>query len=85
MILDEDLLPSRFLEVADAELIENERLCPEEMLSRASARFAAVVSAEGGSPKMKNLMNAPMSMTTDNWPSKKPSVKESLVEGHCNS
>lgn len=63
--MEVDLLPSRFLEAADAELIENERLCPETLLLRARARFAAVVSAEGGSPKIKNLMNAAIRITTD--------------------
>lgn len=65
MMLEEDLLPSGFFEAAEAELMERERLCPEAFLLRARARFAAVASAEGGSPKMKNLMNAPMRMTTD--------------------
>lgn len=34
----------------------------------------------GASPKMKNLMKAPMRRTTDSWPSKNPCVKERLVE-----
>lgn len=29
----------------------------------------------GASPKMKNLMNAPISSTTDSWPTSKPCVK----------
>lgn len=32
----------------------------------------------GASPKMKNLMKAPMRSTTDSWPSKNPWVKERL-------
>ncbi len=63
--LEDDLLPSCFFEAAEAEFIGKERPCPETLLLRVSARFAAVVSAEGASPKMKNLMNAPMRMTTD--------------------
>lgn len=63
--LEDDLLPSCFFEAAEAEFIGKERPCPETLLLRVNARFAAVVSAEGASPKMKNLMNAPMRMTTD--------------------
>ena len=42
------------------------------------ARNAAVTSGEGGSPNMKNLMKAPISITTDSWPRSRPCVKESL-------
>lgn len=42
------------------------------------ARRAAVTSGEGGSPKMKNLMNAPMRMTIESWPNSSPWVNESL-------
>lgn len=42
------------------------------------ARRAAVTSGEGGSPKMKNLMNAPMRMTIESWPSSSPWVNDSL-------
>lgn len=41
------------------------------------ARRAAVTSGEGGSPKMKNLMNAPMRMTIESWPSSSPWVNDS--------
>lgn len=46
---------------------------------RSVARRAAVTSAEGGSPKMKNLMKAPMRMTTESWPRSRPCVKERLL------
>jgi hypothetical protein len=46
---------------------------------RSVARRAAVTSAEGGSPKMKNFMKAPMRMTTESWPRRSPCVKESLL------
>jgi hypothetical protein len=36
------------------------------------------MSGDGGSPKMKNLMKAPIKMTTDSWPRIKPWVKEKL-------
>ena len=45
---------------------------------RARARADAVVSGEGGSPKMKNLMKQPIRMTTESWPSRKPCVNERL-------
>ena len=35
-------------------------------------------SGEGGSPKMKNLMKAPMRITTESWPRRRPWVKDSL-------
>lgn len=37
-----------------------------------------MTSGEGGSPNMKNLMNEAMRRTTDNWPRRRPCVKESL-------
>ena len=47
---------------------------------RARARAEAVVSGEGGSPKMKNLMKQPIKMTTDSWPRTKPWVNDRLGE-----
>lgn len=32
----------------------------------------------GASPKMKNLIKAPMRRTTESWPRRKPWVKDSL-------
>jgi hypothetical protein len=32
----------------------------------------------GASPKMKNLMNAPIRRTTDSWPRRNPCVNDSL-------
>lgn len=77
----ERLLASCFLKDGDAEeIMEKERrgLVLEGLLRRARARLEEVVSAEGGSPKMKNLMKAPMRITTESWPRRKPSVNESL-------
>ena len=34
---------------------------------------------EGASPNMKNLINAPISRTTDSWPSSRPCVNDSLA------
>lgn len=31
---------------------------------------------------MKNLMKAPMRITTDSWPSRKPSVNDNLQDNH---
>ena len=73
---DEDRLLFNFFGL---EVMERERLCSRARLRRARARLAAMVSGEGGSPKMKNLMNAPISITIDNWPRRKPSVKDSLA------
>lgn len=61
----------------DAELMEWDRL-RRLRLVRARARLAAVVSGDGGSPNMKNLMNTPMTMTTESWPRRNPSVNDTL-------
>ena len=39
-----------------------------------------MVSAEGGSPKMKTLMKAPRRRTMESWPRRKPWLNESLEE-----
>lgn len=62
--------------------MDRERLRRARLLRR-RARFAAVVSGDGGSPKMKNFMNAPMRMTTDSWPSRNPSVNDNLRCSAC--
>lgn len=69
--------------VEDEEVRETERRWGEVLSRRARARAEAVVSGEGGSPKMKNLMKATMRITTESWPRRKPSVKERL-EGLAN-
>lgn len=43
------------------------------------ARREALTSAEGGSPKMKNLIKAPRRMHMLSWPRRRPWVKERLV------
>jgi hypothetical protein len=55
-----------------------ERLCASVRERRSVARRAAVTSGEGGSPKIKNLMKAPMRITMESWPRRRPCVKESL-------
>lgn len=57
--------------------MEVEWWCPVCLSRRARARAEAVVSGEGGSPKMKNLMKAIMRITTESWPRRKE-VNESL-------
>lgn len=42
------------------------------------ARNEAVTSAEGGSPKIKNLINAPINITMESWPRSRPWVKDNL-------
>ena len=44
-------------------------------------RCRARASAEGGSPKMKNLMKQKMSRAMESWPRRKPWVKERLAGG----
>jgi hypothetical protein len=56
--------------------VRRERLCASVRERRSVARKAAVTSGEGGSPKMKN---APMRMTMESWPRRRPWVKERLV------
>lgn len=41
------------------------------------ARRAADTSGEGGSPKMKNFMKAPIRMTMESCPNSRPWVKDS--------
>lgn len=53
-------------------------LCARVRERRSVARRAADTSGEGGSPKMKNLMKAPMRMTIESWPNSSPWVNESL-------
>ena len=77
-MLEDDLLLSSLCEADTAPLTENERLCSRARWLRARARFAAVVSAEGASPNMKNLMKAPIRITTDSCPSRKPCVNDRL-------
>jgi hypothetical protein len=56
----------------------NDRLWASVRERRSVARRAALTSADGGSPKMKNLMKAPMRMTTDSWPRSRPWVNDRL-------
>lgn len=45
---------------------------------RSELRCSARSSADGGSPKMKNLMKKKMISAIENWPSRKPCVNDSL-------
>lgn len=56
---EEGFLPSILCGVRIEELIEMDRL------RWAKARLAATVSGDGGSPKMKNFMKAPISITIE--------------------
>lgn len=56
---EEDFLLSILCEVKIDELIEVDRL------RWARARLAATVSGDGGSPKMKNFIKAPISITIE--------------------
>ena len=58
--------------------VEEEEVKETERPRRARARAEAVVSGEGGSPKMKNLMKHPIKMTTESWPRRKPCVNDRL-------
>jgi hypothetical protein len=52
--------------------VRRDRLCARVRERRSVARRAAVTSGEGGSPKIKNFMKAPMRMTTESWPRRRP-------------
>ena len=45
--------------------VRRDRLCARVLDLRSVARKAAVTSGDGGSPKIKNFMKAPMSTTTE--------------------
>ena len=45
--------------------VRRDRLCASVLDRRSVARRAAVTSGDGGSPKIKNFMNAPIRTTTD--------------------
>ena len=66
--------------VDEDEVKETERRCPDVLSRCARAREEAVVSGDGGSPKIKNLIKAPIRITTDSWPRRNPSVKERLSQ-----
>ena len=59
-------------------MVKRERLCARVLDLRSVARKAAVTSGDGGSPNMKNLMNAPMRITIESWPRRRPWVKDNL-------
>jgi hypothetical protein len=59
-------------------MVRRERLCARVLDRRSVARRAAVTSGDGGSPKMKNFMNAPIRMTIESCPRSSPWVNERL-------
>jgi hypothetical protein len=58
--------------------VRRERLCAKVLDRRSVALKAAVTSGDGGSPNIKNFMKAPMRMTIESCPRRRPWVKESL-------
>jgi hypothetical protein len=86
VFVDDEETGRRTLEVdnfsrSDLGLVSLEdMLCSEEDLRRrAAARFDRPRDGGGGaSPKIKNWMKAPISRTTESWPTKRPWVKERL-------
>jgi hypothetical protein len=52
--------------------VKRERLCARVLDRRSVARKAAVTSGDGGSPNMKNFMKAPMRITIESWPRRRP-------------
>lgn len=80
---EEDRLLFSLEEAKDDDVIERDRLRSRPRLVRARALLAAVVSGDGDSPNMKNLINAPMMITTESWPRRKPSVNDNLRLFSC--
>lgn len=52
--------------------VKRDLLCASVLDRRSVARTAAVTSGEGASPNMKNFMKAPMRITIDSWPRRRP-------------
>lgn len=63
--LEEGTLISDLVAADGDELMEKDCLCAASWFRRANARVDAVVSGDGGSPNMKNLIKAPIRITTD--------------------
>lgn len=55
-------------------------LCANVRDLRSVARMEATTSGEGGSPKMKNLMKAASTSTTESWPRMRPCVNDRLLD-----
>lgn len=69
-------------ETREGRRVRRERLWARVRERRSVARAEATTSGLGGSPKMKNLMKAPMRRTMESWPRRRPWVKERLL-GRC--
>jgi hypothetical protein len=52
--------------------VKRDRLCARVLDRRSVARKAAVTSGDGGSPNIKNFMKAPMRITIESWPRRRP-------------
>jgi hypothetical protein len=65
-----------FLRDCGGELFEDARLWSDGVRTCFGARLEAFEGGVGASPKMKNLMNAPMKRTTVSCPRKKPCKKD---------
>ena len=63
---------------------DGERMClladAEDDDDRGSVEEEGLFRTGGASPKMKNLMNAPMSSTTLSWPRSRPWVNVSVLD-----
>lgn len=79
MFVDDDGTGRRTLEFDGFSLRDLELPSPVPILWREEERrFGPRDEEGGGSPKMKNLIKAPISSTTDSWPTRRPCVKERL-------
>jgi len=79
VFVDDDGTGRRTLEFDGFSLRDLELPSPVPILWREEERrFGPRDEEGGGSPKMKNLIKAPISSTTDSWPTRRPCVKERL-------
>ena len=63
---------------SDERRLRSDCLCAKVLERLSVALKDAETSADGGSPKMKNLMKAARIKTTESCPTTRPCVKESL-------
>lgn len=71
----------RLLGRPDVLRLRRDFLCAKVLDRLSVARMEAVISGDGGSPKMKNLMKAAIRRTMEIWPRMKPCVNENLGHG----
>jgi hypothetical protein len=70
-----------FLSDWGGEFLEEARLWRDGVRTCLGARVEALEGGGGASPKMKNLINAPINSTTVSCPTKKPVKKDMLYSG----